>query len=113
MTYMLDQLLIKMGAPEVREQNRIHWYYFDKGRKGLAGFAEIRLEDGGKRLIAELKHNRRNHEDDEGNIHPLFVETFYLCAERSFKGAYKVKKITLDKEDYNDPQKSVVELALS
>ena len=112
--YALNDLLMKMGAPEVRERGRIEWHYFDKARNGLAGFAEIRLEAGGERLIAEMKHIKENYEDDQGKVHPIYTESFYLYAERTARaGHYRVNKISLDGADYSNPQKGIIELGLS
>jgi hypothetical protein len=112
MIYQLDDLLLKMGAPEVREKNHIEWHYFDKARKDLAGFAEVRLEAGGQRLIAELKHTRENYEDDNGDVHATFTESFYLHAVRTGKDRYTVVKVAFDGEEYKDPARNIVELGL-
>lgn len=114
MIYALNDLLQKMGAPEVREKGRIEWHYFDKIRNALGGFAEIRLEAGGERMIAEMKSIRENHTDDEGRLHPVYTESFYLYAERTARaGHYRINKIVLDGDEYNNPQKGVIELGLS
>jgi len=114
MMYALNDLLMKMGAPEARERGRIEWHYFDKQKNGLAGYAEIRLEAGGERLIAEMKHIKENYEDDTGKLHPVYTESFYLYAERTARaGYYRVNKISLDGDDYANPQKGVIELGLS
>lgn len=114
MMYALNDLLMKMGAPEARDRGRIEWHYFDKTKNGLAGFAEIRLEAGGERLIAEMKHIKENYEDDKGRIHPVYTESFYLYAERTARaGYYRINKLSLDGEDYSNPQKGVIELGLS
>lgn len=111
--YSLKDLLIKMGAPEVRERGRVHWHYFDKERQDIAGSAEIRLDDDGHTLVAELKHLRPDYEDDNGRIHTLFTETFHMRAIRSGKDKFKVQEIGFDGEIYHDPQKPVIELGLS
>lgn len=114
MMYALNDLLMKMGAPETRERGRIEWHYFDKKKNGLAGYAEIRLEAGGERLIAEMKHIKENYEDDTGKLHPVYTESFYLYAERTARaGYYRINKISLDGDDYSNPQKGVIELGLS
>jgi hypothetical protein len=111
--YPLQELLMKMGAPEVREKRRIEWHYFDRKRNALAGSASIRLEAGGERLVAELKHIRENYEDDSGKTHALYEESFFLHAERTGAGQYRVIKIAFDESEYLQPQKSVIELGLS
>ena len=113
MVYSLSDLLVKMGAPEVSEKGRVEWHYFDKKRNDIAGFAEIRLEAEGLRLIAELTHIRENYEDDEGRMHDLYVESFFLQANRVAGNRYKVVKIGFDGDAYDGPQKSVIELGLS
>ncbi|MDE1152861.1 MAG: hypothetical protein PW788_10025 [Micavibrio sp.] len=114
MMYALNDLLQKMGAPEVRERGHIEWHYFDKTKNALEGFAEIRLEAGGERLVAEMKSIRENYIDDLGETHPVYTESFYLYAERTARaGYYRINKLSLDGDDYNSPQKGVVELGLS
>lgn len=112
MIYTLHDLLTKMGAPEAAEKGEIRWHYFDKKQAEIGGFAEVRLIDGGKCLVAELKHLRRDYEDDAGKTHTTYIESFYLQARRS--GAhYKVTKIAFDGEEYPQPQKAIIELGLS
>lgn len=112
MIYTLNDLLMKMGAPETKEKGEMRWHYFDRASNEVAGYAEIRLLDGGHRLIAEMKHLKRDYEDDAGQMHPLFEESFYLHAERT--GAqYKVTKVAFDGEEYAHPQKAIIELGLS
>lgn len=114
MLYAINDLLQKMGAPEAKERGRIEWHYFDAVKKNLEGFAEIRFEAGGERLVAEMKQIKKNYEDDAGKLHPVYTESFYLYAERTARaGYYRVTKISLDGEDYNNPQKGVIELGLS
>lgn len=114
MIYDLDTLLLKLGAPDVKEKGRLSWHYFDDAKKDLAGAAEIRLEDGGERLIAELKHIRTNYEDDNGGIHAKHTDTVYFAAERTARpGHYRVTKLVFDGEEYEKPRQSVIELALS
>ncbi|MEZ0262097.1 MAG: hypothetical protein ACAH80_13900 [Alphaproteobacteria bacterium] len=114
MMYSLHDLLLKMGAPEAREKGRMEWHYFDRKKNALAGFAEIRLEAGGERLVAEMRHIRENHTDDNGRTHAEYTESFYFHAERTARPAhYRVTKISLDGDDYSQPQKAIVELGLS
>ncbi len=109
MDYALDDLLIKMGAPEAKEKGYIGWHYFDKNE--LAGSAEVRLV-GNRLLVAELKHLRRNYEDDAGRVHPVYTESFYLRAEKT-GGQFTVTKLALDGEEYSHPQIALIELGLS
>ena len=112
MLYTLNELLIKMGAPETKEKGSLRWHYFDSAQADIGGFAEVRLVDGGGALVAELKHLRHDREDDFGNVHPFFAESFYMHAKKV--GAhYKVTKVAFDGEDYTDPQRSIIELGLS
>jgi hypothetical protein len=114
MLYSLHDLLIKMGAPEAREKGRMEWHYFDKKKNALAGFAEIRLEAGGERLTAEMRHLHENFSDEDGAFHREYTESFYLYAERTARpGHYRVTKIALDGEEYANPSKGIVELGLS
>jgi hypothetical protein len=112
MLYKLDELLTKMGAPEVRERNRIEWHYFDKAFNDLAGYAEVKLEAGGQRLVADLRHTRENYEDDHGCVHAQFEETFHMIAERAGPERYKISAVSFDGEEHVDPSGATVELAL-
>jgi hypothetical protein len=112
MLYSLNDLLIKMGAPEVRERGAIHWHYFNKDQSDIAGFAEIKLIEKGMHLIAELKNICHDYEDDAGHRHPVYTESFYLHAE-NIGGKYNVTKISIDDGDFVHPEKSVIELGLS
>jgi hypothetical protein len=124
MNYSLEELLMKMGAPETKEKGFIRWHYFDAETGGIAGFAEVRLLDGGKSLVAEMRHPRQDGRGGAeapafdiaagrgGGLHEECVESFYLHAQKT--GArYKVTKIAFDGDDYSAPQKSIVELGLS
>jgi hypothetical protein len=114
MLYSLHDLLMKLGSPEVRERGRMEWHYFDKKKNALAGFAEIRLEAGGERLTAEMRHLRENYSDDQGTVHAQYTESFYLYAERTARpGHYRITKISLDGDDYANPSKGIIELGLS
>ncbi len=114
MIYNLRELLKKMGAPDLGDKRRLEWYYFDKARNQLAGFAEIRLEAGGEFLVAELKRYQDNHIDDNGKKHERFEESFFLYAERTARpDHYRVTRLSFDGEDYGHPTKPIVELGLS
>lgn len=113
MIYDLQSLLLKMGAPEVREKGDISWHYFDAAKNRIAGAAEIRLEAGGERLIAELKHIRENVEDDNGKTHPVYVDSFFMAAERTARpGHYRIIRMAFDGEVYDKPKQNIVELGL-
>ncbi|MBI3441710.1 MAG: hypothetical protein HY052_07945 [Proteobacteria bacterium] len=112
MMYALNDLLTKMGAPETKDKGHMRWHYFDKDNNEIAGFAEVTLLEGGKRLVAELQHLRHNYEDEMRQVHDQYSESFYMHAERTGMH-YKVTKIAFDGEEYAHPQKSVIELGLS
>jgi hypothetical protein len=112
MIYTLNDLLMKMGAPEAKEKGQMRWHYFDKTNDEIGGFAEVRLVNGGNGLIAEMKHLRRDYEDDAGEKRGDYTESFYLYAERTGT-RYKVTKVAFDGEEYSHPQKSIIELGLS
>lgn len=114
MIYKLSDLLMKMGAPEAKERGRIEWHYFDKETNTLAGQANIRLEAGGEFLVAELKHTRKDYEDDDGMMHGQYEETFFMYAERAARpGHYRITRLSFDGEDYGHPTKPIIELGLS
>ena len=112
MLYSLNDLLTKLGAPEVRQKGHMRWMYFDQENSEIAGHAQICLVDDGKTLLAELQHPRHNYEDDSGRLHATYKESFSLHAER-IGTQYKVTKIAFDGEEYPHPQKSIIELGLS
>jgi hypothetical protein len=112
MIYTLNELLTKMGAPEAREKGSLRWHSFDKDKSEITSFAEIRVIDDGRRLIAELQRLRHNYEDDAGTVHPVYIETFYMHAE-AIGEKFKVTKVAFDGEEYADPQRSIIELGLS
>lgn len=113
MMYKLEELLTKMGAPEVKEKGQIRWHYFDRQHDEVGGFAEVRLLDGGAALVAEMKHLHYPAAGEQDENSPgLYNETLYLHARRN--GArYEVTKIAFDGEEYAQPQKPVIELGLS
>ncbi len=106
MMYTLDELLMKMGAPETREKGQIRWHYFDRKSDEVGGFAEVRLLDGGATLVAELRQWGGGRQDDAD------AESLYLHARRAGT-RYAVTKIAFDGEEYPHPQKPVIELGLS
>lgn len=113
MIYHLHELLTKMGAPEVREKNRLQWHYCDSETGAIAGFADIRLEAGGERLIAELQALRSEDEMTQSPDH-ADEDRFYLMAERTARPNYfRVLHISFDGETYTRPSRGVVELGLS
>lgn len=113
MMYTLEDLLMKMGAPETKERGQMRWHYFDKKNDEVGGFAEVRLLDGGASLIAEMKQLRHgNADNDETLPQRLTSESLYLHARRTGTH-YAVTKIAFDGEEYPHPQKSVIELGLS
>lgn len=113
MIYHLHELLTKMGAPEVREKLRLQWHYCDADTGAVAGFADIRLEAGGERLVAELQAVRNDDEQAQSPDHAA-EDRFYLMAERTARPNYfRVLHIGFDGETYTRPSRGVVELGLS
>jgi hypothetical protein len=113
MIYDLQDLLIKMGAPEVRQRQRIEWRYFDPITGTLTGHAAIRLEANGAVLAADLKHERTQYEDDDGRIHDRFIETFQMHAVQLNNGRFKIERICFDGAEYSQPSRPIIELGLS
>lgn len=113
MIYALKDLLLKMGAPDAAEKGAAEWFYFDKNQNDLLGFAGLRFEAGGERMIAELKHIRENYEDDDGIIHAHHTDHFHMAAERTARpGHYRVTSITFDGTHYDKPTAAIIELGL-
>lgn len=113
MFYALEELLAKMGVPEVKHRNRIEWHYFDETFTDLAGYAEVRLEEEGRRLVVEQSRTRENYEDDHGNIHAQYEETFSMTAEHVGEDLYRVTNLSYDGNAWDTPPVPMVELALS
>jgi hypothetical protein len=114
MIYTLDELLMKLGAPEVAERKNMSWHYFVPRKEHLAGHASVRLEADGEYLVAEMHHVREDVMDDDGEIHVSKTESFYLYAERTARpGHYRINELAFDGDAYPKPSKSVAELALS
>ncbi len=114
MIYSLTDLLMKMGAPEVREKSHIEWHYFNKAGTDIAGLARIELANNGEKLVATLKNTKENYQDDNGRIHDNYTETFLLEAQRTLTpGQYKLTKIAFDGDEYPHPTKAIIELGLS
>ncbi len=113
MMYMLEDLLMKMGAPETKEKGQMRWHYFDRNSDEVGGYAEVRLLDNGASLVAEMKQLRHGVAEDGVSAVPRdYSESLYLYARRT--GArYEVTKIAFDGEEYPHPQKSIIELGLS
>jgi len=113
MIYHLHELLTKMGAPEVREKTRLQWHYCDAESGAVEGFADIRLEAGGERLVAELQALRSDTEQEQ-SPDTAAEDRFYLLAERTARPNYfRVLHISFDGETYTRPSRGVVELGLS
>ena len=113
MMYTLEDLLMKMGAPETKERGHIRWHYFDKKNEDVGGFAEVSLLDGGTILVAEMNQLRRGQiDEDTGAVKQDYNESLYLYARR-VGSRYEVTKVAFDGEEYPHPQKAVIELGLS
>ena len=118
MMYTLDELLMKMGAPEAKEKGQMRWHYFDRAGGNtsdeLGGYAEVRLLDGGEGLVAEMKQLRNVIVDDGARgAEKLYSESLYMYAQRTAGARYAVTKIAFDGEEYPHPRKSIIELGLS
>ena len=114
MIYGLNEILTKLGAPEVKERGEISWHYFMPRQEHLAGHAVVRFENDGEHLIAELHHVRENVVGDDDIEYVSKTETFYLYAERTARpDYYRVTRLSFDGEEYPKPAKSVIELGLS
>jgi len=113
MIYHLNELLTKMGAPEAREKPRLEWYYFDETGSEIAGYADIRFDLGGERLVAELKAPRTAEEIDTAPDAATH-DRFHMVAERTARPFYfRITEITFDGETYTRPSKAIIELGLS
>lgn len=117
MIYHLNELLTKMGAPEAREKPRLEWYYFSDTKDGagseIAGYADIRFDMGGERLVAELKAPRSEDEID-ASPDAATHDRFHMVAERTARPFYfRITEMSFDGETYTRPSKAIIELGLS
>lgn len=117
MIYHLNELLTKMGAPEAREKPRLEWYYFSDAKDGagseIAGYADIRFDMGGERLVAELKAPRSEDEID-ASPDAATHDRFHMVAERTARPFYfRITEMSFDGEAYTRPSKAIIELGLS
>lgn len=114
MHYELAALLNKMGVPDLMERKSIRWSYADELDPSIHGFAEARLESGDRFLTAELRHHRKNFEDDLGIIHPFHAESFYLQARRDDDtDTFRISLLSFDGRTYDLRQSAMIELGLS
>lgn len=114
MNYELTALLNKMGVPDLMERKSIRWSYADDLDPSVHGFAEVRLESSDRFLTAELRHHRKNFEDDLGIIHPFHAESFYLQARRvDDSSQFRISLLSFDGRTYDLRQSAMIELGLS
>ncbi len=114
MDYELSALLNKMGVPDLEERKSMRWTYADDMDPSIHGFAEARLESNGRFLTAELRHHRKDYEDDLGIIHPFHAESFYLQARRiEDSNTFRISLLSFDGRTYDLRQSAMIELGLS
>lgn len=114
MAYILQDLLKKIGSPEVQVKKESRWYYTDDTDSEYGGFADIKLQQDNMVLTVDLYHRKNKYEDDIGTIHSEKVESFSMQAERSLKdGLFYITSLAFDGEVYDPKDEAMFELGCS
>jgi len=114
MDYDLKQLLYKLGAPEALDKDQVRWHYIDASDLEVGGYADIRIEANGRLLTVQLKHTKKNCEDDCGTFHTKREESFFLQARRlGDSQLFRVTDISFDGNDYSSDNTAMIELGCS
>ena len=114
MAYTLQDLLKKIGSPEVKARKETRWYYTDQEDSEYGGFADIKLHDNDTILTIDLYHRKNKEKDGIGIVHNEKIESFAMQAEKSTKdGLFHITSLAFDGEIYNPKDEAMVELACS
>jgi len=113
MDYDFYELLHKMGIPELSEKDSIRWNYMDASDPSIGGFADARMEADGHYLTVELRHLKKNYEDDNGRIHSQKIDSFTLKARRLGNSElFRISEIEFDGKDYDPNDTAMIELGM-
>lgn len=111
MDYDLKELLHKMGVPDVAETGSVKWHYMDTRDQDVGGFADVRLDNSGRGLTVELRHWKKDFENDEGEIQSRHTESFLLTARRlGDSDLFRITGISFDGTEYNADDAAMIEL---
>ena len=108
-----QELLTKFDATDITKFRNLSYQFFDKGTKGLGGFAQIRFEKGETTLICEATFwgNVPGTLVEEAVTRPKMVE---IRAERQWMNdTYKFVSAHIDGERYDVESPAMMELAIA
>lgn len=113
MEFSKKELLTKLDALEITKFRNMSYQFFDKGSKGLGGFAQVRFEKGESSLVAEATFwgNVPGTLPDERVTKPKMVE---IRAQRQWMNdTYKIVSAHIDGERYDIENPAMIELAIA
>ena len=111
MDYDINELLFKMGISELSEKGSLRWHYMDANDPEIGGFADARFEQSGRHLVVELRHTRKDIEDDDGEILERSLETVQLRARRiGESGLFRITKLSFDGVEHPVDSAAMLEL---
>lgn len=108
-----QELLTKFDATDITKFRNLSYQFFDKGTKGLGGFAQIRFEKGETTLVCEATFwgNVPGTLVEEAVTRPKMVE---IRAERQWMNdTYKFVSAHIDGERYDVESPAMMELAIA
>ena len=80
----------------------------------IGGFADVRLEQNGRSLTVELRHWKKNFEDDNGDIKAHHTESFLLTARRiGNSDLFRITELSFDGTQYDPNDVGMIELGCS
>lgn len=108
----LEDLLLKLGVPEVEDTGRQRFHYTDKDDAEVGGFADVRMEGQGQYLTADLKHWRKGVMEDEGHVVPSLIQSVHVRATRLGQSdLFDVTEVGFDGTTYRPCPRPMIELA--
>ena len=111
MDYDINELLFKMGISELSEKGSLRWHYMDASDPEISGFADARFEEGGRRLVIELRHTRKDIVDDEGEVLEHSVESVQIGARRIGNSElFRITKLSFDGTEHPADNAAMLEL---
>lgn len=108
-----QEILTKLDANQVTQFRDLSYQFFDKGARGLGGFAQIRFEKGESILIAEATFwgNVPGTLEEERVSKPKLIE---IRAQRQWiDGDYEISTVHVDGESYDVNDPAMIELSFA
>lgn len=113
MDYTLKDLTEKMGLPEMTDNKYVLYTYSQEKDAKFGGFAEIKLEDGGRLFSASLYHCRENVTCDDGFMQAEHEETVQIRATRlGNSDHFRIVYMELDGQEQHPTNAPLMELGL-